>query len=128
MSSIGLSFTDPNAFHRGKLRFVATFMKNTPVSTDGGLSYKSVFTNILTTRCQFFKETGQEVLANGQLYFNNTFTMRCAYKPVSELPIDIDTSISIRGPFFPASLYKIETWKIVDERAYLFEFKLSKSN
>lgn len=119
-----MTTTNQNGFHRGKLKFVAVFQNNTPVS-DGAGGFKSSYSDVLTTRCQLFQEGGNEVLGTGQVYYNQNFVMRCQFD--ASLTINQDTIVSISGSYFPSAVYKVVNFEKIDMKGHLYEFKLAKS-
>lgn len=110
-------------FHRGKMRFIATFQQPGVSVSDGAGGYLATYTDFLTTRCQLFKGSGAEIVASGQIIYNEDYTLRCGFRRA--LVINTDTLINVRGPGLPLTNFKIITWTLIDMREHLYEFKLS---
>jgi hypothetical protein len=108
------------------MRYVATFRNPTVVSDAAGGTYNSGYNDVLTTRCQLIKDSGQEVLSTGQVFYNGTYTMRCGYRPA--IGINSDTLVHISGPGLPVATFKINDAVRVDMINHLYEFKLIAAN
>lgn len=106
----------------GQMVQVVTFRNNTE-RTALGAGHIDGYTDLLTTRGQLMKRTGnkgRKESEDGEVFFQEYWILTCRYQPALEANLKIDTLIVCDG-----KTYTITGYELLDQKKFFYQFALA---